>query len=267
MRHRYCYLSGVPGICHGLDSHPSGKLAIQLQNQKLFLSSPWTVLAMGRFTKHPLLVTLILVLCLSCTPRNGKNGPRGDAEGYLGVVIANYDNVRARCNFQMPGPNLFQTVCTAVAIDNEGNEMVATTVASGVQLNWLSPQQVLGAALQSQSCTTARGGLSQVCVLGLSEDLPTKILFQLHVVDTLKAREKTESDSLLLPYSATSYGVVPQLLAYQPMSNSILTSTLNSSDGLHPAISPMGFETIGMDPLTSLMGSPNSVCLMGEKVS
>ncbi len=129
---------------------------------------------------------------VACTERDNLR-PQGNSEGFLGVVSINYDNARAHCNVEDQGSNHFKTVCVAIAADNQGNEIRATRIAEGLQLTWLDPTQVFGATIQNQSCSVAPDGLSQRCAITLSQDLPTKILFQLRVVDTLAMREKTES--------------------------------------------------------------------------
>ena len=204
----------------------------------------------------PLILVLALPLCTSCTP---KNAPRGDGRGVMGFIEANFDNVRARCNFQDQGNHHYQTVCVAVAINHQGNEVLATQIASGVQLNWLDPQKVFGADIQNLSCSAISNGLSQRCHFSLNNGEPTKVLFQLDVVDTLQPRKKTESDTLLLPFSAISYGIVPQLLNYLTMSTGLLSETQGMGE-------KVGFQTLGLDPLTSLIMAPNSLCIMKDKL-
>src|SRR5689334_5642018 len=123
---------------------------------------------MRRNLSYFLLLPLLLTVT-SCLPLGSQRGsvkPKGNGDGVLGV-IATYDNARVRCGFLNKENNRSRVLCQTVALGTDGNESVATDVASGVNLSWSEPSLVEGTRPRDISCRNDL--LTQTCDVSFSE--------------------------------------------------------------------------------------------------
>ncbi len=194
------------------------------------------------------LLLLFLVFC-SCT-----NKKTGDADGLTGrhSAIVTFENARIRCGFQSQEKEQYTVQCQTAVVDASGNEILATEVAEGVNLRWDAPKVLTGSEVQDLSCTDDL--LTQTCKLSLEEGLSSKIGFYLQVEKA--GLSKTETDSVLLPYSVGTIGFIPQA----PIQYAKLTTQLQDT------ASPVGFQSIELDPTQMKFSDLQAMCAVGEKI-
>lgn len=142
---------------------------------------------------------------------SGVTGPYGNGEGVQGHALISFQNGRMKCDFQSRASNRFQVDCDATVMLREGVEVIATAIAEGTRLNWLSPNQLTGIPIQSLNCITAGSGLSQSCDVTLAGGQDALMAFRLSVIDTINNLTREEVEPVQLPFGVFSFGIIPHL--------------------------------------------------------
>jgi len=158
---------------------------------------------------------LLLALFIGLMGGVSCKGPRGgNGEGIAGFNDARFETVRLHCDYQKASRTQYGVTCQPVYVDQSDNEVVLSSIPSGVAINWHDPQTVGGPAPTALSCQTET--LRQQCQLTIPGEEVTTLKFAVEIKDLDGQREKNESALIMLPVTATTLGLVPQLPNYLP---------------------------------------------------
>ncbi len=164
----------------------------------------------------------------------------GAPASITGVNLAelDVDNARIRCDFVSVDADLHHILCRAAAITPNGGEVLATSIAAGVEVTWPAPQLVAGQA-EVVSCDVAPNRLSQECDVKL-KDTTAKISLSLSVHVPATGKTRVEKAVVFLPYSV---GIAAGFVAEIPYL--YLTGTEDSL-----ALANAAPKLTGMQPIT-----------------
>lgn len=170
-------------------------------------------------------------------------------------AVALYENSRPRCRFTERIGSTHGVRCSVVTVDENGNETLATAIADNLTLRWEEPVLVAGAPVVAQDCAVQNAGLDHLCSITVGEGAASKLKFDLVLSRTALAETRTESSTVLLPYSIETFGRVD----FTPLT--FATGTTASGGG-----EAVGFQNTELNPLTTILSTTYSTCAMGGAV-
>ncbi|MCB0418105.1 MAG: hypothetical protein KDD39_10665, partial [Bdellovibrionales bacterium] len=181
--------------------------------------------------------------CLKLNDSGASSGGDGEdlasiptsGTGRNATVIATATNSLARCSFTQMGLVEFSLECAVVVVQN--NQELVANEAENVEFNWGTPSRVSGAEILTSTCESGYKNLSHNCDLVLDEPRTTEVEVGLLRTNTVTTEADELSALVLLAYSVSSYGLVPQIpIAFNPGPRGLLG--LSGKDR-----SEMGFAT------------------------
>ncbi|MCB0406128.1 MAG: hypothetical protein KDD51_15210, partial [Bdellovibrionales bacterium] len=176
--------------------------------------------------------------------------------GRNATVIATATNSLPRCSFSQTGEVEFSVECAVVVVEN--NQELIATEASGVEFHWDDPTRLSGADLLSHSCQSGYKNLSHNCDLVLDEPRTTEVELGLNKTDTVTQETERLPAVVLLAYSVSSFGLVPQIpIAFNPGPKNLLN--VSGKDR-----SNMGFTTTSFVANNIIMDEIKSQCFDGN---
>lgn len=207
-----------------------------------------------------------------------------------GKIVCDYDNCRIRCGqAAVESSGAYGVTCSAVALQPDGNEAIATTLAAGVNLQWQNPTLLSGPAVTSSQCSLQNSSLTQTCQVRLADSSPAQMQFSANVSDPSRGSE-TVSDIVLLPFTIETLANGPVGLAYQALSANGAASVLSafairtfdvlgigfagakrliSATDSTQAINAnayQGFQNVAVDSSNVPVSTPMSLCAVGTQI-
>ncbi|MEZ4751089.1 MAG: hypothetical protein R3B54_10845 [Bdellovibrionota bacterium] len=172
------------------------------------------------------------------------------------IVVATATNSLPRCSFTQTGEVEFSVECAVVVVE-ENQELIATE-AEGVEFTWDDPTRLSGAELLNHSCQSGYKNLSHNCDLVLDEPRTTEVELGLNKKDTATQLTSRLPAVVLLAYSVSSFGLVPQIpIAFNPGPRNLLN--VGPKDR-----SQMGFATTSFLADSVLFDEIKSQCFDGS---
>lgn len=170
----------------------------------------------------------------------------------INLTEVNVDNARIRCDFVTVDGNLHRVLCRAAVVTPSGAEVLATSIATGVEVGWPVPTLAAGKA-DIASCQVAANSLSQSCDVTLT-DTTAKISLSVTVRETATGRAREEKALVLLPYSV---GVAAGFVAAIPYL--YLTGTEEPLTLVDSTPKPTGLQPVSV-PVDRFQVFARSVC-------